>query len=186
MIKLPSLVAPRCSSHTPSHNATSKELTLNQTLSRTPAAAYQEGRDLARIPACLWGRMVDAPASGKTFSPVNPYAGQAWATVPEAAAADVAGAITKARAAFDSGPWPAMVARERAALLRRLAEPHRCAGCGAIGHSGNEGQRKAVQGITWSVEKSARAAVLQRWLGHAARRNSTAEPQVELPHLYAA
>lgn len=67
------------------------------------------------------GRWVGA-ASGRRMESLDPYAGSAWATVPDAGAQDVAAAVGAARAAFDAGPWGRATARERAALLRRLAE----------------------------------------------------------------
>ncbi|MDQ3152319.1 MAG: aldehyde dehydrogenase family protein [Actinomycetota bacterium] len=42
--------------------------------------------------------------------------------VDEAAAADTEAAITAARAAFDTGPWPATPITERSALLHRVAD----------------------------------------------------------------
>ncbi len=67
------------------------------------------------------GKWIGA-ASGRRLDSLDPFAGRTWATVPDAAAADVAAAVGAARAAFDTGPWGRMTARERAALLRRVAE----------------------------------------------------------------
>jgi (Z)-2-((N-methylformamido)methylene)-5-hydroxybutyrolactone dehydrogenase len=67
------------------------------------------------------GEWVDA-RSGATFETVDPYTARAWATVPRAGPEDVDAAVAAARAAFDDGPWPRMPARERARLLRRLAD----------------------------------------------------------------
>ncbi|MEI4920718.1 aldehyde dehydrogenase family protein, partial [Klebsiella pneumoniae] len=53
---------------------------------------------------------------------INPFSGQAWATVPRAGAADVDRAVRAAREAFDGGAWPRMPARDRGRLMRRLAE----------------------------------------------------------------
>ncbi|KMO84397.1 aldehyde dehydrogenase [Mycolicibacterium chubuense] len=44
------------------------------------------------------------------------------ATVPEHTAADVHAAVARAKTAFDTGPWPAMVRSERAKLLLRIAD----------------------------------------------------------------
>src|ERR1700759_5577925 len=57
---------------------------------------------------------------GERFETVNPFTGRAWATVPQAGAADVDLAVRAAREAFDTGPWGRMTARERARLMRRL------------------------------------------------------------------
>src|SRR6195952_5771735 len=56
-----------------------------------------------------------------TFDSVDPYTGEAWASVPEATEADVADAVAAAQAAF-RGPWGTMSGRERGALLRKLGE----------------------------------------------------------------
>ena len=69
----------------------------------------------------MGGEWVDA-RSGATFETVDPYTARAWATVPRAGKEDVDAAVAAARAAFDDGPWPRMPARERARLLRRLAD----------------------------------------------------------------
>jgi len=57
---------------------------------------------------------------GQSYTSENPYSGDGWATVPDAGAADVARAVSAARAALD-GPWGAMTGFQRAALMRRLA-----------------------------------------------------------------
>jgi len=59
---------------------------------------------------------------GSEFESIDPYTGEPWAVVPDAGAADVAAAVGAARRAFDDGPWGSMSGRERAALMRRLAE----------------------------------------------------------------
>ena|SRR5271168_926200 len=56
-----------------------------------------------------------------TFESVDPYTGEPWATVPEAAKADVDDAVRAARAAFD-GEWTAMTGAARGRLIRRLGE----------------------------------------------------------------
>ena len=67
------------------------------------------------------GEWVDA-RSGETFESVDPFTAQPWATVPRAGPEDVDAAVRAARAAFDDGPWGRAPAKERARLLRRLAE----------------------------------------------------------------
>ena len=69
----------------------------------------------------MGGEWVDA-VSGDTFETVDPYTARAWATVPRAGPEDVDAAVAAARAAFDDGPWPRMPGRERARLLRALAD----------------------------------------------------------------
>lgn len=60
--------------------------------------------------------------SGQRRESLDPFTGLVWATVPDASAADVDDAIRAARAAFDDGPWGRSTARERGALMRRLAQ----------------------------------------------------------------
>ena len=50
------------------------------------------------------GQWVDSE-DGKTFESVNPANGQAWATIPEATAADVDRAVKAAHRAFSEGEW---------------------------------------------------------------------------------
>lgn len=64
---------------------------------------------------------VDA-ANGVFFPVYDPSTEEAIAEVPEAGAADVDRAVAAARAAFDSGAWPATTAQERGRVLFRLAE----------------------------------------------------------------
>lgn len=65
------------------------------------------------------GEWVDA-RSGATFESINPYTGQAWATIPRAGAEDVDAAVRAARGAFET--WGRTTAKARAKLLRRLAD----------------------------------------------------------------
>ncbi len=51
--------------------------------------------------------------SGKTFATYNPATEQEIAQVAEGDAADIDRAAKAARAAFDSGDWPKMDARDR-------------------------------------------------------------------------
>jgi aldehyde dehydrogenase (NAD+) len=67
----------------------------------------------------IGGEWVDA-RSGAIFETVNPYTGEAWATIPRAGAEDVDAAVRAARGAFES--WGKTTAITRARLLRRLAE----------------------------------------------------------------
>lgn len=61
-------------------------------------------------------------AGSAHFDSVNPYTQEVWARAPEATHEDVRDALTAARAAFDSGPWPRMTAEARAEVLYRIAE----------------------------------------------------------------
>ncbi len=64
---------------------------------------------------------VDA-ASGATFDTLNPATGELLAKVAAGAAEDVDRAVRSARAAFESGPWPALTAAERARTLWKIAD----------------------------------------------------------------
>ncbi len=67
------------------------------------------------------GQWCDA-ASGKTFATFNPATEEKIADVAEGDAADIDRAAQAARRAFESGPWKNMDARDRGALLNRLAD----------------------------------------------------------------
>ncbi len=60
--------------------------------------------------------------SGRTFPDLNPADNEPITEVYEGLAEDVDRAVRAARRAFDEGPWRRMSARERAAILRRVAE----------------------------------------------------------------
>ncbi|MFN9720808.1 MAG: aldehyde dehydrogenase family protein [Planctomycetota bacterium] len=60
--------------------------------------------------------------SGKTFSTINPATEEVICEVAEGDAADVDLAVHAARAAFETGPWSRMDARERGRLMNKLAD----------------------------------------------------------------
>ncbi|MEV0195006.1 aldehyde dehydrogenase family protein [Nonomuraea sp. NPDC050691] len=62
------------------------------------------------------------PADGGQRSIHSPADGSLVTTVAEATATDAVAAIQAARQAFDHGPWPGTPARERGALLHRVAD----------------------------------------------------------------
>ncbi|MEW5808596.1 MAG: aldehyde dehydrogenase [Actinomycetota bacterium] len=53
---------------------------------------------------------------------IDPATAAVIATVPEHTTADVHVAVSRARQAFETGPWPAMVRSDRAKLLLRIAD----------------------------------------------------------------
>ncbi|MPY72406.1 MAG: aldehyde dehydrogenase family protein [Alphaproteobacteria bacterium] len=59
--------------------------------------------------------------SGDTYKSINPYNGEAIATIPQGSARDADRAIRAARKAFDEGPWPRMAGEERSALIGKAA-----------------------------------------------------------------
>ncbi|HTZ06516.1 MAG TPA: 5-carboxymethyl-2-hydroxymuconate semialdehyde dehydrogenase [Gaiellaceae bacterium] len=60
--------------------------------------------------------------AGTTFETLNPVTNLPIADVSEGLTPDVGDAVAAARAAFDDGPWPRMSAKERAAVLRTIAD----------------------------------------------------------------
>ncbi len=61
-------------------------------------------------------------ASGEWFETYNPYTGKPWALIPKGNAEDVDRAVKAAQEAFTRGPWPALTASARGALLRKLGD----------------------------------------------------------------
>lgn len=62
------------------------------------------------------------PSATGTIEVISPHTEQPIARVPAPGPADVDRAVSAARAAFDTGPWPRLDPGERVALVRRLAE----------------------------------------------------------------
>jgi aldehyde dehydrogenase (NAD+) len=75
----------------------------------------------AEQPMFIGGKWVPS-ASGKTFATVNPATGEKICEIAEGDKADIDAAVTAARKAFESGPWPKMSAAERGRLLFKLAD----------------------------------------------------------------
>ena len=69
----------------------------------------------------IGGKWVES-RSGKRFKTINPVNEQVIAEVAEGDPADVDAAVKAARAAFDSGPWSKMDARDRGRLMNKLAD----------------------------------------------------------------
>ncbi len=67
------------------------------------------------------GKLV-AAETGKTFHTHNPATGEPIAEVAEASDADVDRAVRAAHRALEQGPWPQMVASERAAVMFKVAQ----------------------------------------------------------------
>src|SRR5258705_9715015 len=61
-------------------------------------------------------------STGATFPVFDPSTEEVIANVAAASARDVDKAVKAARAAFDSGPWPATTAQDRGRILFKLAE----------------------------------------------------------------
>lgn len=67
------------------------------------------------------GTWVDSDNSDR-LPVVNPTTAEIIGSTPSASRNDVATAVSAARRAFDTGPWPAMTAAQRAGFIRRMAE----------------------------------------------------------------
>jgi betaine-aldehyde dehydrogenase len=63
-----------------------------------------------------------APVRGGSFPVIDPATEEVFAHAPAGTAEDIDRAVKAARKAFDDGPWPKMSGRERAAVLRRIAD----------------------------------------------------------------
>ena len=63
-----------------------------------------------------------SPSTASTIEVSDSATEEVFVRVAEAAEADIARAVSAARDAFDTGPWPQMSHAERAALLRAMAE----------------------------------------------------------------
>ena len=68
----------------------------------------------------IGGQWTD-PAGGQWFPSENPFTGQAWAEIPRGNADDVYKAVKAAWEAF-RGPWRAMTASARGAVLRKFGD----------------------------------------------------------------
>lgn len=69
----------------------------------------------------IGGQQVDS-VSGETFDVLEPTTNQTYIQCASGDAADVDAAVAAARKAFDEGPWPRMLPRERANILYRVAD----------------------------------------------------------------
>jgi aldehyde dehydrogenase (NAD+) len=71
---------------------------------------------------CFIGGKWVPSASGKTFDTIHPATEEVICKVAEGDKADIDAAVDAAREAFDNGPWRTMDARDRGALVYKLAE----------------------------------------------------------------
>lgn len=69
----------------------------------------------------IGGEWVDA-ASGRTLDVVDPATATRVSSIADAGKSDVDRAVAAARAAFEQGPWPAMLPVQRQALLWKLSD----------------------------------------------------------------
>jgi aldehyde dehydrogenase (NAD+) len=71
---------------------------------------------------CFIGGKWRPAVSGKTFATINPATEETIAEVAEGGAADIDLAVKAARAAFETGAWSKIDARDRGRLMYRLAD----------------------------------------------------------------
>ena len=71
-----------------------------------------------------WPMFIDGAAvdRAESLDVTDPATGSVFATVPQAASADVDDAVAAARRTFESGPWAGMRADERSRVLWRIAD----------------------------------------------------------------
>ena len=79
-------------------------------------------RPQVRQTQCFIGGKWVPAASGKTFETIHPATEEVICEVAEGDKADVDAAVDAAREAFDNGPWSKMDARDRGALMYKLAD----------------------------------------------------------------
>src|SRR5699024_8085885 len=67
------------------------------------------------------GERVDS-ADGSTFDVLNPVTNEAYVQAASGKAADIDRAVEAAQRAFNDGPWPHLLPRERSRILHRIAD----------------------------------------------------------------
>jgi 5-carboxymethyl-2-hydroxymuconic-semialdehyde dehydrogenase len=69
----------------------------------------------------IGGEWVDA-TGGATFDVLEPVSNETYITAASATPEDVNKAVAAAKKAFDEGPWPRMLPRERSRILHKIAD----------------------------------------------------------------
>ncbi|WP_425953404.1 5-carboxymethyl-2-hydroxymuconate semialdehyde dehydrogenase [Xylanimonas sp. McL0601] len=88
----------------------------------TVAAARRVPADLPeRIQHYIGGRLVDS-LDGATFDVIDPVTNEAYVQAAAGKKADVDAAVAAAREAFEHGPWPRLLPRERSRVLHKIAD----------------------------------------------------------------
>src|SRR5699024_9818409 len=59
---------------------------------------------------------------GDTFDVLNPVTNEAYIKASSGKVADIDAAVAAAKEAFDNGPWPNMLPRERSRILHKIAD----------------------------------------------------------------
>ena len=86
------------------------------TASTTPPVSLPE-----KIRHYIGGEFVDS-IDGEEFDVLNPVTNEAYIKASSGKKADIEAAVAAAKTAFDEGPWPKMLPRERARILGRIAD----------------------------------------------------------------
>jgi 5-carboxymethyl-2-hydroxymuconic-semialdehyde dehydrogenase len=86
------------------------------TESTTPPASLPE-----KIRHYIGGEFVDS-IDGEEFDVLNPVTNEPYIKASSGKKADIEAAVAAAKKAFDEGPWPKMLPRERARILGRIAD----------------------------------------------------------------
>ena len=86
------------------------------TASTTPPVNLPE-----KIRHYIDGEFVDS-IDGEEFDVLNPVTNEAYIKASSGKKADIEAAVAAAKTAFDEGPWPKMLPRERARILGRIAD----------------------------------------------------------------
>jgi 5-carboxymethyl-2-hydroxymuconic-semialdehyde dehydrogenase len=105
----------------------------------------------------IGGRPVRS-ALGKRYGVADPATGKEYAQVEVGTAGDVSQAVLAARAALETGPWPAMTAADRAGALRAIAD---AVGARADDITGAESLGAGLP-VTEAREQAERAAAVFR------------------------
>jgi len=88
-------------------------------MSTTPAAVPAGLPE--RLQHYIGGAFVDS-IDGDTFEVLNPVTNEAYIAASSGKVADVDAAVAAAKDAFENGPWPTMLPRERSRVLHRIAD----------------------------------------------------------------
>ena len=118
-----------------------------------------------------------AARDGRTLESFDPATGEAWATIPEASAADVDDAVAAARAAFTDPSWAGLTASARGRLLLRLADL-------LEEHADRLGRIETRDNGKLLRETSAQAAAISRWyrfFGGLADKIDGSVPPIDFP-----
>lgn len=75
----------------------------------------------SRIQHYIDGEFVDS-VDGATFDVLDPVSNETYATAAAGQKADIDLAVAAAKRAFDEGPWPRLLPRERSRILHRIAD----------------------------------------------------------------